>query len=73
MVGRWGDGEAMMDAENEQVSKGLSRSHRDLEVYQLAFEAAMRIFDYSRAFLPEERYALTDQIRPTSLSPHRNQ
>jgi four helix bundle protein len=44
------------------------RSHRELEVYQLAFEAAMQIFELTKAFPHEERYALTDQIRRSSRS-----
>jgi four helix bundle protein len=39
-----------------------------LEVYQRAFEAAMRIFELSKAFPREETYALTDQIRRSSRS-----
>jgi four helix bundle protein len=44
------------------------QSHRELEVYQLAFEAAMRIFDLTKSFPAEERYSLTDQIRRSSRS-----
>lgn len=44
------------------------KTHRDLEVYQLAFELAMRIFESSKAFPAEERYSLTDQIRRSSRS-----
>jgi len=44
------------------------RSYRDLEVYQLAFEAAMRIFELSKSFPLEEKYSLTDQIRRASRS-----
>ena len=44
------------------------QSHRDLEVYQLAFEAAMRIFELSKHFPKEEKYSLTDQIRRSSRS-----
>lgn len=44
------------------------QSHRDLVVYQLAFEAAMRIFELTKDFPREERYALTDQIRRSSRS-----
>lgn len=44
------------------------RLHRDLEVYQLAFEAAMKIFEVTRGFPREERYSLTDQIRRSSRS-----
>src|SRR5689334_23812337 len=44
------------------------RSAKDLEVYKLAYELAMRIFELSRTFSPEERYALTGQIRRSSRS-----
>ncbi len=44
------------------------RSRRELEVYQLGFEAAMKIFRLTRGFPTEERYALTDQIRRSSRS-----
>jgi four helix bundle protein len=43
-------------------------SHRDLEVYQRAFDAAMRIFALSKSFPKEEVYSLTDQIRRSSRS-----
>ncbi|MFB2897484.1 four helix bundle protein [Aerosakkonemataceae cyanobacterium BLCC-F50] len=44
------------------------QSHRDLEVYQLAFEVAMQIFELSKKFPVEERFSLTDQIRRSSRS-----
>jgi four helix bundle protein len=44
------------------------RIHRDLEVYQKAFDAAMRIFELSKSFPKEETYSLTDQIRRSSCS-----
>ena len=44
------------------------RSHEDLEVYQIAFAAAMEIFELSKNFPVEERYSLTDQIRRSSRS-----
>lgn len=44
------------------------QSHTDLEVYQLAFEVAMRIFELTNEFPAEERYSLTDQIRRSSRS-----
>jgi four helix bundle protein len=43
-------------------------SARDLEVYKLAFDCAMRIFHITKAFPTEERYSLTDQIRRSSRS-----
>ena len=42
------------------------RSHRDLEVYQMGFDAAMRIFGATKDFPSEERYSLVDQIRRSS-------
>jgi four helix bundle protein len=44
------------------------RSHRDLDVYQLAFQAAMEIFEITKGFPREELYSLTDQIRRSSRS-----
>src|SRR5258708_833373 len=44
------------------------RKHTDLEVYQRAFAAAMRIFELSKRFPAEEKYSLTDQIRRASRS-----
>ena len=44
------------------------RSHRDLDVFNMAFEAAMEIFDLTRNFPKEEKFSLTDQIRRSSRS-----
>ncbi|RUA26519.1 MAG: four helix bundle protein [Bacteroidetes bacterium] len=44
------------------------RSHQDLDVYKLAFELAMDIFELSKSFPKEETYSLTDQIRRSSRS-----
>jgi four helix bundle protein len=49
------------------VSNKITR-HRDLDVYQKAFDAAMRIFELSKSFPKEETYSLTDQIRRSSRS-----
>src|SRR5678816_2408128 len=43
-------------------------SFKDLRVYKLAFEIQQGIFDISKRFPAEERYALTDQIRRSSRS-----
>lgn len=43
-------------------------SVRDLKVYQLAFDAAMEIFEITKGFPKEEKYSLTDQIRRSSRS-----
>jgi four helix bundle protein len=42
--------------------------HTDLEVYQKAFVASMKIFELTKAFPREESYALTDQISRSSRS-----
>ncbi len=44
----------------------MIQSHEELDVYRMAFEAAMRVFEASKAFPVEERYSLTDQIRRSS-------
>ncbi len=41
---------------------------RDLEVYQVAFESAMKIFTLTKQFPIDEKYSLTDQIRRSSRS-----
>jgi four helix bundle protein len=51
-----------------RTEKRLIRTHRDLEVYQMAFETAMKVFRESKLFPKEERYSLTDQIRRSSRS-----
>jgi len=41
-------------------------SHTELIVYQRSFDLSMRIFQLSKGFPNEERFALTDQIRRSS-------
>lgn len=43
-------------------------SAKDLEVYKKGYELAMRVFELSKAFPAEEKYALTSQIRRSSRS-----
>lgn len=50
------------------MEKKLIRTHRDLDVYQMAFEIAMQIFEESKSFPKEERYSLTEQVRRSSRS-----
>jgi four helix bundle protein len=49
---------------NEKVIKNV----RDLSVYNLAFDAAMEVFNVTRSFPKEEKFSLTDQIRRSSRS-----
>ena len=44
------------------------RSHKELDVYILSFETAMKIFEITKRFPREETYSLTDQIRRSSRS-----
>jgi four helix bundle protein len=46
----------------------MIRTVHDLEVYRLSFEAAMDVFEASKAFPREEKYSLTDQVRRSSRS-----
>lgn len=60
-----GEGRRTMD---ERQGKKRINSVRDLEVYQLAFDAAMEIFLISKGFPVVEKYSLTDQVRRSSRS-----
>jgi four helix bundle protein len=46
----------------------IIRSAKELIVYRKAYEVAMLIFQVSKRFPTEERYALTSQIRRSSRS-----
>ena len=46
----------------------LINSAKDLKVYKKGYELAMRVFELSKGFPPEERFALTGQIRRSSRS-----
>src|SRR5687768_1935638 len=41
---------------------------KDLEVYKLGYQLAMVVFELTRTFPSEEKYALTSQIRRSSRS-----
>ena len=45
-----------------------ARNVRELEVYKMAFETAMKIFSISKNVPLEEKFSLTDQIRRSSRS-----
>ena len=44
------------------------RTYKDLRVYQTAMNAAMRIFEITKGFPPEEKYSMVDQMRRSSRS-----
>lgn len=44
------------------------RSYKELRVYQMAMDAAMRVFDLTKEFPSEEKYSMVDQMRRSSRS-----
>jgi len=44
------------------------RHFRELDVYRMAMEVAVSIFELSKSFSVEERYSMTDQVRRCSRS-----
>jgi len=55
--------------ENEENKKKYTgrtekyRGYRDLKVYQLAYELALKIHEITKTFPVEEKYSLVDQMR----------
>jgi len=63
----------MLMAETVKVRNGETarkpiRHFRDFDVYQNALAAGLRVYELSKKFPMEERYALTDQARRSSRS-----
>jgi four helix bundle protein len=60
------------EGKNEEMGNpGMAErinSYRDLRVYQNAIDTAMRIFQLTKTFPPEEKYSMVDQIRRSSRS-----
>jgi len=50
------------------MQKNNIRHFRELEAYKLGMDSAMKIYEISKHFPPEEKYSLTDQIRRSSRS-----
>ncbi len=50
------------------MSKDRYSGYRDLKVYQLAYELALEIQNFTKTFPKEEKYSLVDQIRRSSRS-----
>lgn len=53
----------MRDREKEPI-----RSYRELDVYKLAMDGAVRVFELTKLLPVEERFSLVDQIRRSSRS-----
>ncbi|MBI2766770.1 MAG: four helix bundle protein [Chloroflexi bacterium] len=50
------------------MSSSYAATFRDLEVYRVAIEASMSVFELTRRFPAEERFSMVDQIRRSSRS-----
>jgi four helix bundle protein len=46
----------------------MINSYKDLNVYQNAMGAAMKVFELTKTFPTEERYSMVDQARRASRS-----
>jgi four helix bundle protein len=46
----------------------LIKTHRDLDVFKVAFEASLKLHQISHGFPKEEQFSLTSQIRRSSKS-----
>jgi len=46
----------------------ILRSHKELNVYQIAFKTSMEIFNITKTFPKDEVFSLTSQIRRSSRS-----
>jgi four helix bundle protein len=47
---------------------GSIRHFRELDVYKMAMEAALSIFELTKRFPAEEKYSMIDQVRRSSRS-----
>jgi four helix bundle protein len=52
----------------KSITMKILRSHKELEVYQLAFRTSMEIFHSSKSFPKDEIFSLTSQKRRSSRS-----
>lgn len=57
----------MRELENKETKHPIS-TYRDLDVYKMALDGAMQIFELTKKFPSEEKFSLTDQIRRSSRS-----
>src|SRR5579864_6774136 len=72
--GREAPGDAAHRGHGDAATRGRCegsvniRSYRELDVYQSAMDAAMRVFEITKSFPSEEKYSLVDQVRRSSRS-----
>jgi four helix bundle protein len=63
-----GTGDRKQETGNRKQKDMAVQSVKELEVYKKSYSLAMEIFKVSKRFPPEERWALTGQIRRSSRS-----
>ena len=47
------------------------KSYKELKVFENAMNSAMKIFEVTKSFPPEEKYSMVDQVRHFPHSPFR--
>lgn len=57
----------MGETENRIIKKRIL-TYRDLDVYRMAIDGVMKVFELTNRFPSDERFSLTDQIRRSSRS-----
>ena len=57
---------------NGETARKPIRHFRDLDVYQNALAVGLRVYELTKRFPNEERYALTDQVRRSARSVRAN-
>jgi four helix bundle protein len=57
---------------NDDKTNSVIKTYRDLTVYQLSYQLAMKIFEMTKKFPKDEIYSLTGQIRRSSRSVQAN-
>jgi four helix bundle protein len=59
--------EEVRDRQSDDGRRKIN-SAKELDVYKLAYQLGMQVFELTRGFPAEERFALTSQIRRSSRS-----
>ena len=57
-----------VEIKKSEVGRRRIDSAKDLDVYKLAYDLGMRVFELTLGFPAEEKFALTSQIRRSSRS-----
>lgn len=57
-----------MQQSQGNIVRNAIKEHKDLAIYKIAYSVSMKIFELSKNFPPDEKLALTSQIRRSSRS-----